>query len=200
MFGHTAIKTKEVIDKSIDGLLFIDEAYELSKIESKVDFGAECIATLMKEMEDKRDKFAVVFAGYTNEMNKLLDSNPGFKSRIQFFIDFEDYDSNELINIFKEMALKERYILEKEWEAILNRYFEKLIKIKDEKFGNARMVRNIFEKIKFIQASRIVDSKSKKNYDYIKIGDIEKAIQEENFRVPKINRIGFNFDRELKVV
>lgn len=200
IFGHTAIKTKEIIDRSMDGVLFIDEAYSLFKSESRIDFGSECISTLIKEMEDKRDKFAVIFAGYTKEMNDMLDSNPGFKSRIQFFIDFEDYTLEELLEIFNEMAEKEKYILEKDCELSLSKYFQKLIISKDEKFGNARMVRNIFEKIKFIQSSRIVDSNIKMGYDYIKLEDIEKAIQEELVNIPKTNKIGFNIEKELMVM
>jgi len=195
--GHTAIKTKEVIDKSLDGVLFIDEAYSLAYSEFKGDFGNECIFTLIKEMEDKRDKLAVIFAGYTKEMNDMLDSNPGFKSRIQFFIDFEDYNANELLEIFKEMVKVDKCELQKECEDILYKHFAGLIEKKDHTFGNARTIRNIFEKIKFIQASRIVDTNDS-NYDYIKVEDVVNVIQEESSSF-KTTKIGFNVDNKFMI-
>ena len=110
--GHTAPLTKKMIDKSLGGILFIDEAYSIASYiqdEGDRDFGAECIATLLKGMEDNRDNLCVILAGYTNEMQHMLEVNPGLESRIQFTIDFPDYSSEALYSIFKELCAKEKY-------------------------------------------------------------------------------------------
>lgn len=155
--GQTAIKTKSVINSALGGVLFIDEAYSLGNTfdEKRQDFGPECISTLIKEMEDKRDNLCVILAGYKNEMENLMKMNPGFRSRIQFFVDFEDYTEIELYEIFKQFADNEKFVFDIDVKEKLIEYFKNEISNKDENFGNARLARNLFEKIKFEQASRI---------------------------------------------
>lgn len=102
--GSTAPKTKRKVEKANGGVLFIDEAYSLCPKDYGFDYGKECIATLMKEMEDKRESLCVILAGYTKETKEMLEVNPGFESRIQFYIEFPDYTEEELYEIFKKMV------------------------------------------------------------------------------------------------
>ncbi len=160
--GHTAAKTKKVIQQAIGGVLFIDEAYSLIQGPDgrRNDYGYECIATLIKEMENYREDLCVILAGYPEEIERLINSNSGFKSRIQFFIDFPDYNVEELYEIFLKQ-LKENFLkLEKGCKEIVTKYFENEVKLKKENFGNGRLVRNLVEKIKFEQAVRIKEKGS----------------------------------------
>lgn len=140
----------------------------------KGGFEDEAIATLIKEMEDHREEICIILAGYTNEMKDLINQNPGLESRIQFTINFPDYDENELLEIFNGLCKKEKYKLSKNCEEMLIDNF-KLAK-NEKNFGNGRYVRNLFEKIKFEQADRIVKTKSKA-INSITCKDIENAIQ-----------------------
>ncbi|NWF50616.1 MAG: AAA family ATPase [Ignavibacteriaceae bacterium] len=142
--GETAQKTKDMIDKAIGGTLFIDEAYTLTKREAS-DFGQEAIDTLLKRMEDDRGKFIVIAAGYTEEMNQFLMSNPGLKSRFTKFIHFEDYSADELIDICKSNLKEKGYELDKAAVEPLLKKFRKLYDNRDKTFGNARLVRNLIE-------------------------------------------------------
>ena len=185
--GHTAPKTQKIVKKAEGGILFIDEAYNLDPGDSSKDYGHECIATLIKEMEDKRDNLCVILAGYTKEMDSLIKANPGFKSRIQFTINFPDYSKEELYEIFKNLCKKEKYKISPNVKELLIKHFE--IAKKEENFSNGRYVRNLFEKIKMEQASRVVDKKE--NKDLIKKVDIENILNKENeFKKEKI-KIGF---------
>lgn len=189
--GQTAPKTIDKIKEADGGILFIDEAYSLdSYVEDEIggDYGAECISTLMKEMEDKRDSLCIIMAGYTKEMKNLLKSNPGFESRIQFNIEFPDYSEEELYEIFKQMAKEENYKLSNNMKTILIEYFCK--EKKKENFANARCVRNIFEKVKFEQADRIVLNKDE-NIDLIKKCDVEKVLIKLNKKEEQKIKIGF---------
>lgn len=158
--GQTAIKTQEVIDKSLGGVLFIDEAYSLNVEDSENDFGKEAIETLLKAMEDNRDDFVVIVAGYDELMDKFVKSNPGLKSRFSKYIHFPDYDSKELMDIFKILLEKNQYTLTSNAHILLQKYFVFLAEHKDENFGNGRDVRNIFEQIISAQANRIVLSRN----------------------------------------
>lgn len=189
--GQTAVKTKKVIDSALGGVLFIDEAYSLGNTfdEKRQDYGPECISTLIKEMEDKRDNLCVILAGYKDEMENLISMNTGFESRVQFFIDFEDYTEIELYEIFKQFVKEEKFILARNTKDILIDYFKIRLKNKDKTFSNGRLARNLFEKIKFEQASRIKRENSK-NLDLISKKDIENGISNMKFKTLK--QIGFS--------
>ncbi|HPI37708.1 MAG TPA: AAA family ATPase [Ignavibacteriaceae bacterium] len=147
--GETAQKTEKVIADAIGGVLFIDEAYTLyKKGGSGQDFGQEAIDTLLKRMEDKAGEFAVIAAGYTDDMNDFLASNAGLKSRFSHFFSFEDYTPEELIEIFKLMAKKEDYKLNTDAVELLKKEFTNLYRKRDKTFGNARMVKNILNDAK----------------------------------------------------
>ena len=188
--GQTAPKTQEVIDRSLGGVLFIDEAYSIaSYIEDEAgrDFGAECIATLLKGMEDHRDNLCVILAGYTKEMTHMLNANPGFKSRIQFEIDFPDYTSEELYQIFKNLCKAEKFKLSSNIKEELIKHLD--IARKTKNFANARYVRSIFEKVKIEQANRVVLENS--NMNLIKKADIVAVLEKINIDEKPKNRIGF---------
>lgn len=144
--GQTAIKTDDIIKKAKNGILFIDEAYTLKRSESDNDYGQEAIDVILKRMEDYRDNLIIIVAGYEKEMNHFINSNPGLKSRFNRYFHFKDYDSSELTEIYKRMADKSGFVLKDETLKALNELFEKLCITKDDKFGNARLARNIFEK------------------------------------------------------
>ena len=142
--GQTALKTQAVIDKAIGGVLFIDEAYALSQ-GGETDFGKEAIETLLKQMEDKRGKFIVVTAGYTDNMNQFLEMNPGLKSRFDRVIHFDDYNADELMQIARTMLRHESLTAEDAADNHLKNYLAYLHQKRDKFFGNARSVRKIIE-------------------------------------------------------
>ena len=148
--GQTAIKTQEKINEAIGGVLFIDEAYTLNS-ENNNDFGQEAIDTLLKAMEDKRDDFVVVVAGYPDLMDKFVQSNPGLESRFNRYIHFEDYNADEMLSIFKMSCWKNQYTITETAEKAIKNYFS-TISISD--IANGRGVRNLFEKIVTQQAKR----------------------------------------------
>lgn len=158
--GHTAAKTKKVIEKAIGGVLFIDEAYSLiqSSDGQKNDYGTEFIATLIKEMENHREDLCVILAGYPENMQRLINVNSGFKSRIQFFMDFPNYNVEELYEIFLKQLKEDFLKLEKGCKEIVIEYFEN--ELKKENFENGHLARNLVEKIKFEQAVRIKEKGS----------------------------------------
>lgn len=152
--GQTAVKTNKIIDSAIDGVLFIDEAYSLVT-GSGNDYGLEAISTLLKRMEDDRNRLVVVLAGYGAEMKTFIDSNPGLQSRFNRYIHFNDYSVEELIDIFKLNVSKHDYNLSDEAATVLRTYIENAVANKDKNFGNARFVRNLFEKTLENQATRL---------------------------------------------
>lgn len=155
--GQTAIKVKEVVTKSLGGILFIDEAYALSPpTGSGNDFGREAVETLLKMMEDHRDDLIVVAAGYTGPMEQFLSSNPGLRSRFNKFIHFDDYNSQQLVQIFKTFCKKADFKVTPGAEKKLTALFDSLTSARDETFGNARTARNLFEAAISLQANRIV--------------------------------------------
>ena len=189
--GHTAPKTQRVINKALGGVLFIDEAYSIASYisdEAGRDYGAECIATLLKGMEDHRDELCVILAGYTDEMERMLNVNPGFESRIQFVINFPDYTAEELYMIFKGLCKKEEYKIASNIKKYLVRYFE--IAKKSKNFSNARFVRSLFEKIKIEQANRVI--KEKENRNLIKLEDVLNGLDKTKIKKVKTKqKIGF---------
>ena len=153
--GQTALKTQEVVQKAMGGVLFIDEAYALVNQENGNDFGREAIEVLLKNMEDHRDELIVIVAGYAGLMEKFIHSNPGLESRFNKYLYFEDYNAAQLYDIFASMCKKNGYTLSQEGEAWVRRDLEELFANRDENFGNARDVRNLFEKAVSRQADRV---------------------------------------------
>lgn len=152
--GQTAMKTNKVIDEALDGVLFIDEAYTLSKnVEN--DYGQEAIDTLLKRMEDDRDRLVVIIAGYKEQINSFVKSNPGLSSRFNRYIDFPDYTKSELKEIFMRLVAKYEYCMAPDAKAALDKCIEEALSDKDERFGNGRFVRNLFEKVIERQANRL---------------------------------------------
>ena len=155
--GQTADKTNAMVDSALNGVLFIDEAYALVPENSSQDYGQEAISTLLKRMEDDRDKLVVIIAGYPKEMQRFIDSNPGLQSRFNRYINFTDYTAPELLRIFKMYAKKSQYELTAEAELYLKERLEYAVEHKDKNFGNARYVRNVFEKAVRQQANRLAN-------------------------------------------
>ena len=152
--GQTALKTAQVIKKAKGGVLFIDEAYALSSEDGSNDYGKEAIDTLVKGMEDYRDDLVVIVAGYVDEMKQFIAMNPGLRSRFNKYINFENYSANEMLDIFKLSCEKTKFILSAEAEESALTYFEQ--NQDDPTFGNARGVRNFFDKVVTNQATRIL--------------------------------------------
>lgn len=172
-FGQTAMKTQNVINKALGGVLFIDEAYSIN---SDDNYSRECIATLIKAMEDNRDNLCVILAGYSQEMEELLKSNSGFDSRIAFKIDFPNYKEAELYQIFNNMVEQEQFKLDKKCKDVILEYFTNEIRCNKENFSNGRCARNLFEKVKMEQATRVIDTKSK-DVDLIVADDITAVVE-----------------------
>ncbi|MFH0736883.1 MAG: AAA family ATPase [bacterium] len=182
--GQTEPKTNKVIDKAIGGLLFIDEAYTLSSGGGN-DFGKEVINILLKRMEDDRGKFIVIVAGYTNEMQQFLDTNPGLSSRFTKHIHFEDYAADELADIFRCQVKKKKLTLDSDAENCLTEYFNKIYAARDKNFGNAREVRNIFESSLQRQGARLSklikeENISKEDLNILTKADIEGSVSPDN--------------------
>ena len=176
--GQTAVKTNAIVDSALNGVLFIDEAYALVPEDSRSDYGQEAISTLLKRMEDDRDKLVVIIAGYPNEMKRFIHSNPGLQSRFNRYIDFPDYTAEELYRIFHLYLKKNEYTITKEAGVYLRERLEDVVAHKDRNFGNARYVRNKFEKIIQRQANRIASRRnlSSEELSLITLDDVEKEI------------------------
>lgn len=155
--GGTALKVKDAVGRALDGILFVDEAYALARSEDPNDFGREAIDTLLKLMEDHRDRLVVVVAGYTNEMLDFIAANPGLESRFNKYIHFPDYDGPELFAIFRQMCAKNAYDLSDEAAQKADRLFAEMFRRRDEQFGNGRTVRNLFEDVLTAHAMRVAD-------------------------------------------
>ncbi|MDP3831327.1 MAG: AAA family ATPase, partial [Ignavibacteriaceae bacterium] len=171
--GQTAIKTNQLIDSAMGGLLFIDEAYTLSSGDSS--FGKEAIDTLLKRMEDDRGKFVVIVAGYTQQMKDFLETNPGLQSRFTKTIHFEDYNGKEMAQIYEKLVTEKDMLLEGEAASNLVEYFEELYDKRDKNFGNAREVRNIFESSLQKQSARL----SKLNVDELNDKDLNTITKDD---------------------
>ena len=167
--GTTAKKTTDVINKALGGILFIDEAYTLSKAGSSNDYGIEAIDTILKAMEDNRDDFVVIVAGYPKFMEQFLESNPGLKSRFNKFINFEDYSPDEMLDIFERMCKKAGYTVASNVKEHLRGIFTEKYDNRTENFANAREVRNIFEAAVFNQANRLASDNDLTNEDLMEL-------------------------------
>ena len=153
--GQTALKTQEAVQKALGGVLFIDEAYALVSADSANDFGREAIEVLLKGMEDHRDDLIVIVAGYTGLMEQFIHANPGLESRFNKYFYFEDYDAGQLLEIFRSVCGKNGYVLSPQGEQWAGEALEELYGSRDENFGNAREVRNLFEQAVARQADRV---------------------------------------------
>lgn len=171
--GQTAIKTKEKINDAMGGILFIDEAYTLAKGDGN-DFGQEAIDTLLKEMEDHRDEFIVIVAGYTDQMLTFINSNPGLKSRFNKYFHFPDYSVEELYEILVSMFNKYGFVVEEDALKLSFDMISGMVEKKNEQFANAREIRNFFESIISKQATRIarIPNPSEMELRLISIRDI----------------------------
>ncbi len=174
--GQTALKTNNVIDSALDGVLFIDEAYTLAGKYEK-DFGHEAIDTLLKRMEDDRKRIVVIVAGYTAEMERFINDNPGLSSRFTRYIDFPDYSPSELLQIFKSLLDKGQYVCSAKAEAEFLNWMEEAVSRRDNTFGNGRFVRNCFEKITEQQALRLdkANKLSRKQLKELTVADVRAA-------------------------
>ncbi|TGM66165.1 AAA family ATPase [Leptospira meyeri] len=178
--GQTAPKVKKAVEEALDGILFVDEAYTLVVKDSPNDFGKEAIDTLLKLMEDNRERLVVIIAGYSKEIDEFLEVNPGLKSRFNRFIEFQNYSSDDLLNIYINFCNEYKFtnstiLLEK-----LKLHFESVSSQADDRFGNGRYVRNLFEKILENQSNRLVKLKSK-NKEHLMLFeeiDLQNALQE----------------------
>lgn len=174
--GQTAIKTAKVLEEAKGSVLFIDEAYTLTS-KSENDFGYEAVDTVLKAMEDNRDDLIVIVAGYTELMEGFIDSNPGLRSRFNKYIEFADYTADEMADIFAFNCKKSSYILAPGAEKLIREYFT-LVSEEAGEFGNARGVRNSFEKILTEQANRIASLAEVSRDDLMTIlpNDIKTAL------------------------
>lgn len=157
--GQTALKTQEVIQSALGGILFIDEAYALSNGGDN-DFGQESIDTILKAMEDYRNDFVVIVAGYTNLMEGFINSNPGLQSRFNKYFYFEDYNGEQLMKIFDGMCRKNSYVLDADAQETAAEFFRQMYENRDENFGNARDARNLFEDMIVRQANRLSEEEA----------------------------------------
>ncbi len=153
--GQTAIKSDEIIRTAIGGVLFIDEAYSLTSGNFN-DFGREAVEILLKRMEDHRDNLVVIVAGYPEEIEMFIQSNPGLQSRFNRYLKFDHFKPEELLKIFKTMAVKADFRLTEDAEEKLKEILDRVYEKRGRSFGNARAMRNLFEKIIEKQANRIV--------------------------------------------
>ncbi len=182
--GQTAIKTNQLIDTALGGVLFIDEAYTL-KSNDQDSFGAEAIDTLLKRLEDDRGKFICIVAGYTDQMHDFIDTNPGLKSRFTQTIHFEDYTPDELTQIFLNLAAGKKFTVDDDTKSAIHRQFEQLYLRRDKNFGNAREARRIFNEAVERQSQRLVNLMNNPDFqetdmfkltaDDLSLGTSEKA-------------------------
>lgn len=177
--GETAQKTARMIQAAMGGVLFVDEAYALAPKNGGYDYGQEAIATLIKAMEDYRGEFCVILAGYKSEMTELLSQNPGFRSRIQFFLDFPNYSREELGQILELMLESKRYTISK---TARDRVLDITdIERKRADFANARAVRNILNQVIMCQNLRSVGTEDTE----IGIVDVERYIKDAGIQLPR---------------
>lgn len=184
--GQTAPKTNEVINSAIGGVLFIDEAYTLIPKGGNNSFGQEVIDTLLQRMENDKGKFVVIAAGYPDQIDAFLGSNPGFTSRFTKEIFFDDYAPNEMLQIFLSLCRSKNMRLAEGFEEKAEAFMEEIYRRRDKNFANARTVRNQFEKMLELQATRIVSHKANnESYDPLLFTaeDLPTASQNKTFTV-----------------
>ena len=180
--GQTALKTQEVVDKALGGVLFIDEAYALANQDNANDFGREAIEVLLKGMEDHREDLIVIVAGYTDLMGDFIHANPGLESRFNKYFYFEDYDGEQLAEIFRSVCKKNGYTLDEGTDKAAAEAFQVMYDRRDENFGNARDVRNVFEAAVARQANRVAAMEAPRREDLMALSvadlDLEDGCEE----------------------
>ncbi|MBR1779996.1 MAG: AAA family ATPase [Oscillospiraceae bacterium] len=179
--GQTAIKTQEVITRAMGGVLFIDEAYALTSQEGTNDFGKEAVEVILKNMEDHRDDLIVIVAGYTGLMNDFIHSNPGLESRFNKYFYFEDYSAEQLLSILESQCRRNSYQLSDDAREKAKKLLEEAFETRDENFGNAREVRNLFEKLVACQSDRVaaLEAPTREDLMLITAEDFDAAAGEE---------------------
>lgn len=178
--GQTALKTQEAVEKALGGVLFIDEAYSLANQDNPNDFGREAIEVLLKGMEDHRDDLIVIVAGYTDLMGDFIHANPGLESRFNKYFYFEDYDGEQLAEIFRSMCAKNGYTLDEGTDKAAAEAFGVMYDRRDENFGNARDVRNVFEAAVARQANRVAAMESPKKEDLMAFTVADLDLEDES--------------------
>jgi SpoVK/Ycf46/Vps4 family AAA+-type ATPase len=153
--GQTPIQVAEIVESALGGVLFIDEAYSLVVNRDSEDYGFEAVDTLLKLMEDHRDDLVVIVAGYTDEMQQFIESNPGLKSRFTRYIHFDDYNATDLQQIFQRLCEKHEFKLTPQAQTASQQAIEQLWRQRGENFGNAREVRTFFERVMQLHANRL---------------------------------------------
>jgi stage V sporulation protein K len=186
--GQTALKVQEAVEKAKGGVLFIDEAYSLSA-DSGAGFGDEAISTLVKAMEDNRDNLAIIVAGYKEPMKQFIESNQGLKSRFQNYIHFSDYSSEELLKIFDELCLSHKMEIDESAKKDLLQHIEDAKPQGDQ--GNARYVRNLFEKMYLNMSHRAAEDGNI---------DLHEILKFESVDIPKVEErkqsLGFSPNKD----
>jgi len=182
--GQTAVKTAEAVKKALGGVLFIDEAYALTG-KSESDYGGEAIETLLKLMEDNRDDLVVIVAGYDGLMQEFVESNPGLSSRFNRYLHFDDYTVDEMLKIFELQLKKGQFLLTDNARAAVRDYIE-ASNTSYISFGNARGVRNIFERVLVQQANRLACAKSVSREMLLEISEEDVlAARREDTKLPE---------------
>lgn len=177
--GQTALKVKKVIERAKGGVLFIDEAYSITENDHSDSYGRECLTELTKALEDYRDDLVVIVAGYKEPMEVFFESNPGLKSRFNTFIEFADYDSEEMIEILGSLCKKNDYRLEDNLKICIKDYFNSVIAKKDKHFANGRLARNIYDDLVMNHAKRVIeiDNPSEDDLSVLREGDFDKRME-----------------------
>lgn len=183
--GQTALKVKKVIEEARGGVLFIDEAYSITENEHSDSYGRECLTELTKALEDYRDDLVVIVAGYTEPMEKFFEANPGLKSRFNTFIEFPDYDTDELENILLSVCKNNDYVLSDDARTKIHAFLEESILKKDKNFANGRLVRNLYDDLVMNHARRVIEHK--------------KPTKEELMTITKSDFITFNESENIEL-
>jgi SpoVK/Ycf46/Vps4 family AAA+-type ATPase len=193
--GQTAIKTKQLVEESFGGVLFLDEAYSLTPGGSTNDFGGEAIEVILKLMEDNRGEFGLIAAGYTNEMIEFLDANPGLRSRFDNIIEFDDFSADDLMQIASGMLKDQGFEIEVDASKFLKDFFDFHYSNRDKFFGNARFVRKIIDKVVRNHHLRLSDLPLEKRSDesikLITFDDVDDFVPQKDFVSRHRKQIGF---------
>lgn len=179
--GQTALKVKKVIDSARGGVLFIDEAYSITENEHSDSYGRECLTELTKALEDYRDDLVVIVAGYTKPMEVFFASNPGLKSRFNTFIEFPDYDSDELLHILTSICTANDYRVDDAALMAIKSYLDETVDSKTDNFANGRMARNLYDDLVMNHARRVykISEPTKDDLTNIILSDFEEVIEKK---------------------